>query len=43
MLGPVSGIIRRCGLAGEGVAMLKEVCHCGGGLRNPHPSYLRTV
>ena len=23
--------IRRCGLVGVGVALLEEVCHCGGG------------
>jgi hypothetical protein len=27
-----SGTIRRCGLDGAGVALLEEVCHCGGGL-----------
>jgi hypothetical protein len=27
-----SGIIRRCGLVGMGVALLQEVCHCEGGL-----------
>ena len=32
MVGPGSGIIRRCGLFGESVALLKEVCYCGGGL-----------
>ena len=32
MLGPGSGTIRRFGLVGVGVALLKEVCHCGGGL-----------
>jgi hypothetical protein len=32
MLGPGNGIIRRCGLVDEGVALLEEVCHCGGGL-----------
>jgi hypothetical protein len=31
MLGPGSGTIRRCGLVGVGVALLKEVCHCGSG------------
>ena len=31
MLGPGSGTIRRCGLVGVGVALLEEVCHCGGG------------
>jgi hypothetical protein len=24
----------------EGVALLEEVCHCGSGLRDPHPSCL---
>ena len=32
MLGPGSGTIRRCGLVGVGVALLEEVCHCGGRL-----------
>jgi hypothetical protein len=32
MLGPGSGIIRNYGLTGVGVALLEEVCHCGGGL-----------
>jgi hypothetical protein len=32
MLGPGSGTIRRCGLVRVGVALLEEVCHCGGGL-----------
>jgi hypothetical protein len=27
----VSGITRRCGLDGVGVALLKEVCHWGEG------------
>ena len=27
-----SGTIRRCGLVGVGVALLIDVCHCGGGL-----------
>jgi hypothetical protein len=31
MLAPRSGIIRRCGLVRGGVALLKEVCHYGGG------------
>ena len=30
MLGPVCGTIRRYGLVGVGVALLKGVCHCGG-------------
>ena len=30
MLGPGSGTIRWCGLVGVGVALLEEVCHCGG-------------
>jgi hypothetical protein len=29
MLGPESGTIRRCGLAGIGVDFLEEVCHWG--------------
>ena len=32
MFGPGSGTIRRCGLVGVGVALLKEGCHCQGGL-----------
>ena len=32
MLGSGSGTIRRCGLVEVGVALLKEVCHCGGGI-----------
>jgi hypothetical protein len=30
MLGPGSDAICRCALVGIGVAMLEEVCHCGG-------------
>jgi len=26
-----SGTVRRCGLTGAGVTLLKEACHCGGG------------
>jgi hypothetical protein len=29
MLGPGGGTIWKCGLIGVGVALLKEVCHCG--------------
>ena len=32
ILGLGNGIIRRCGLVVVGVALLKEVCHCGSGL-----------
>jgi len=32
MLGPGTGTVRRCGLVGVGVALLEEVCHCGGGI-----------
>ena len=32
MLSPDSGTIRRCALVGVGVALMKEVCHCGDGL-----------
>jgi hypothetical protein len=32
MLDPKSDTIRRCGLVGVGVALMEEVCHCGGGL-----------
>jgi hypothetical protein len=31
MLGSGSDTIRRCGLIEVGVALLEEVCHCGGG------------
>jgi hypothetical protein len=34
-----SGTIRRCDLVGVGVALLEEVCHCGGGLGDP-PNHL---
>ena len=27
-----SGIIRKCGFVGVGIALLEEVCQCGGGL-----------
>jgi len=27
----------------EGVALLEEVCHCGGGLGDPPPSFLRML
>jgi hypothetical protein len=29
---PRNGTIRKCGHVGVGVALLEEVCHCGGGL-----------
>jgi hypothetical protein len=32
MLGPESVIIRKCGLVGVDVALLENVCHCGGRL-----------
>ena len=32
MLGQGSGTIRRCGLVGISVALLEELCNCGGGL-----------
>ena len=32
MIDPWSGTIRRCSLDGVGVALLEEVCHCGGRL-----------
>jgi hypothetical protein len=32
MLGSESGTIRTYGFVGVGVALLEEVCHCGGGL-----------
>jgi hypothetical protein len=36
MLGPGSVAIWRCDLVGMGVALLEEVCHCGGrALRSP--------
>jgi hypothetical protein len=37
MLGPGSSIIRMCDLVGVAVALLEEVCHCGGGQSDqPH-------
>jgi hypothetical protein len=41
MLGPGSGTVRKCGLVRVSVALLKEGCHCGGGLRDPTPSCLK--
>jgi hypothetical protein len=32
MFGPGSDTIRKCGPVGVGVALLEEVCHCGGEL-----------
>jgi hypothetical protein len=32
--------IRRCGLVGVGVALLEEVCHCGGDLWDAPSSFL---
>ena len=32
VLGPGSDTIRRCDLVGVGMALLEEVCNCGGGL-----------
>ena len=32
ILDPGNGTIRRCALVRVGVALLEEVCHCGGGL-----------
>jgi hypothetical protein len=43
MLGPGSCTIKRCGLLGVEVALLEEVCHCGGGLGDLSPSCLKTV
>ena len=40
MPGPGSATIRKCGLVGVGIALLEEVCHCGGGLSDPSPSCL---
>jgi hypothetical protein len=31
MLGPGSGMRRRCGFVGVGVSLLEEVCHCEDG------------
>jgi hypothetical protein len=39
MLGLGSGTIRRYCLVGVGAALLKEVCHCGDGLRDFPPSH----
>jgi hypothetical protein len=41
MLGSGSGTIRRCELVG--VTFLEEVCHCGGRLGDPPPTFLETV
>jgi hypothetical protein len=35
MLGPGSGTIRRYSFVGEGIALLEEVCHCGGWALRP--------
>jgi hypothetical protein len=43
MLGPGRSTIRRCGLVGEGVALLEKVYHCRDGLSDPPPRCLRTV
>jgi hypothetical protein len=40
MLGPGRGTIRRYVLVGIDVALLQEVCHCGGGLFDSPPSCL---
>jgi hypothetical protein len=32
MFDPRSCTIRRCVLVGVGLALLEEVCHCGGGI-----------
>ena len=40
MLVPGSGTIRSCGLVGEGVALLEEVCHCESGQRELPATYL---
>ena len=31
VLGPGNATIRRCGHVGVGMALLEEMCHCGGG------------
>jgi hypothetical protein len=38
-----NGTIRRCGLGGVGVALLEEVCHCGGGALKCHMRKLHPV
>ena len=38
MLDPESGTVRRHDVVGMGVALEKEVCHCGGELRVLPPS-----
>jgi hypothetical protein len=43
MLDPGSGTIRRYGLVGIGVALLEDVCHCGGGLRDPPSCLKKTI
>ena len=40
ILGPGSGIIKRCGLLGVGVALLEEVCHCGSGQSDPPSNHM---
>ena len=43
MLGPGGGTVRRCGPVEPvevDVALLEEVCQCGGGLQDPPPSCL---
>ena len=37
MFGPVSGTIRRYGCVGVGVALMEEVCYCGGGQGDTSP------
>jgi hypothetical protein len=40
MLGLGNGTISRCGLLRGGVALLEDICHCGGGHGDPPPSCL---
>jgi hypothetical protein len=37
---PGSGTIRKWGLGRVGMALLEEVCHCGGGLWDSPPSHM---
>jgi hypothetical protein len=40
MLGPGGDTIRRCGIVRVGMALLEEVCHCGGGQWDPSSSHM---
>ena len=38
-----SGTIRRYGLIGIGVALLEDMCHCGGGLLGSYAEALSNI